>query len=129
METEKFGIESKNETMEVKARYFDPICCLFLLVKLKNTIFKTSDLPLAFQKKNCTKNCHLDLEKYPKGIPKNCVSFLRLGMNSNMKKNPLKNYISVKMFTTSILRAEKKNYKNYSYFFKYLKFTFQIVKK
>jgi len=51
LEIEKFGIESKNETMEVQARYFDPICYLFLLVKLKNTISKTSDLPLAFQKK------------------------------------------------------------------------------
>jgi hypothetical protein len=51
-------------------------------------------------------------------------------MNFNMKKIPLTNYIYVKMFTTSILRAEKKYYlqKN-PYTFKYLKFTFQIVKK
>ncbi len=51
-------------------------------------------------------------------------------MNFNMKKNPFTNYIYVKMFTTSILKAEKIYiYKKYSCTFKYLNFTFQIVKK
>jgi hypothetical protein len=42
LELEKFGTYSKNETMEVQARYFDPNCYLFLLVKLKNIVLKIS---------------------------------------------------------------------------------------
>jgi hypothetical protein len=49
LELEKFGTYSKNETMEVQARYFDPNCYLFLLVKLKNIVLKISYLSLASQ--------------------------------------------------------------------------------
>jgi len=42
--------ESKNETMELQARYFDQVLLpCFLLIKLKNIVFTTFNLPSTSQ--------------------------------------------------------------------------------
>jgi hypothetical protein len=64
-----------------------------------------SSLPLVFQKKNVP--YHLDLEKYPKSILENYVSFSGLGMNLAMKTNSI-DQKKLRMFITSILRVGKK---------------------
>jgi predicted ATPase len=55
LELEKFGIESKNETMEVQARYFDPICYLVFICKIKKYYFQNFLPSFSFSKKKVQK--------------------------------------------------------------------------